>query len=119
MGKFSIRDFDSRWVCVWRLRCAARSYGVLSSGMDWGQVRRNIADFFHGMALAGYEKKLREQLMDLNDLFMLLCFMELVGLPNPATIYLLEIYPYFLEEFHLWHRRMGMDHSPLGALPCC
>src|SRR5216117_459967 len=63
--------------------------------MDWGQVRRNIADFFHGMALAGYEKRLREQLMDLNDLFMLLCFMELVGLPNPATIYLMEIYPYF------------------------
>jgi hypothetical protein len=75
--------------------------------MDWSQIRQNIGEFFHGMALAGYEKKLREQ------------FMELVGLPNPATIYLLEIYPYFLEEFHLWHRRMGMDHSPLGNLPCC
>ena len=101
--------------------CAAQpaSRACYHRRMDWGQVRRNIADFFHGMALAGYEKRLREQLMDLNDLFMLLCFMELVGLPNPATIYLLEIYPYFLEEFHLWHRRMGMDHSPLGALPCC
>jgi hypothetical protein len=97
--------------------------------MDWSQIRQNIGEFFHGMALAGYEKKLREQFMyekklreqfmELNDLFMLLCFMELVGLPNPATIYLLEIYPYFLEEFHIWHRRMGMDHSPLGNLPCC
>src|SRR5438874_11247170 len=85
--------------------------------MDWAQVRQNIADFFHGMALAGYQKRLREQLMELNDLFMLHCFMELVGLPNPATIYLMEIYPYFLEEFHLWHRRMGMDHAPLGAQP--
>jgi len=87
--------------------------------MDWVPVRGVIADVLGGMALARCRKKLREQLMDLNDLFMLLCFMELVGLPNPATIYLLEIYPYFLEEFHLWHRRMGMDHSPLGALPCC
>jgi len=87
--------------------------------MDWEQLRRNLADFFHGMALAGYEKTMREQLMELNDLFMLLCFMELVGLPNPATIYLLEVYPYVLDEFHLWHRRMGMDHSPLGNLPCC
>jgi len=55
----------------------------------------------------------------LNDLFLLLCFMETVGLPNPATIYLMEVYPYFLEEFHTWHRRMGMEHSPLDNLPCC
>jgi predicted Kef-type K+ transport protein len=87
--------------------------------MDWTEIRKNIGDFFHGMALAGYEKRLREQFMELNDLFMLLCFMELVGLPNPAAIYLMEIYPYFLEEFHIWHRRMGMDHSPVGTLPCC
>jgi len=87
--------------------------------MGWRQVRQNIGEFFHGIAIAGYEKKLREQYMELNDLFMLLCFMDLVGLPNPATIYLMEVYPYFLEEFHVWHRRMGMDHSPLGNLPCC
>ena len=65
--------------------------------MDLSQIRRNIADFFHGMTLAGYEKRLRGQFMELNDLFLLLCFMELVGLPNPATIYLMEVYPYFLE----------------------
>jgi hypothetical protein len=40
-------------------------------------------------------------------------------LPNPATLYLLEVYPYLLEQFHAWHQRMGIDHSPLGALPCC
>ena len=87
--------------------------------MDWSVVRQNIRDFFHGMALSGYEIRLREQSMELNDLFLLMCFMELVGLPNPAAIYLLEVYPYFLDEFHLWHRRMGMDRSPLSNLPCC
>ena len=87
--------------------------------MGWHQFRENVGEFFFGMSLAGYEKQLREQFMELNDLFMLLCFMELVGLPNPASIYLLEVYPYFLEEFHVWHRRMGMDHSPLGNMPCC
>ena len=45
--------------------------------------------------------------------------MEAIGLPNPATLYLLEVYPYLLEQFHLWHRRMGIEHSPLGSLPCC
>ena len=45
--------------------------------------------------------------------------MEIVGLPNPATLYLLDIYPYLLAQFHLWHRRMGFKHTPVGSLPCC
>ena len=87
--------------------------------MDWAKIRQNIADFFHGMALAGYEHRLREQLVELNDLFMLLCFMGSSLVTANSLAYLLEIYPYLLEEFHLWHRRMGMDRSPLGTLPCC
>jgi hypothetical protein len=45
--------------------------------------------------------------------------MEATALPNPATLYLLEVYPYLLEQFHIWHRRMGIEHSPIGSLPCC
>jgi hypothetical protein len=50
---------------------------------------------------------------------MLLCYLELMGIPNPATFYLLDMYPLLLDEFHLWHRRMGIDHSPLGQFRCC
>jgi hypothetical protein len=75
-------------------------------------VRQNVRDFFHGMAYGQYERELRRQAAELNDLFLLLCYMEIVGLPNPATLYLLD-------QFHLWHRRMGMDRSPVGNLPCC
>jgi hypothetical protein len=71
------------------------------------------------MALTGYQRQLRAEAMDLNDLFMLLCFMELLGLPNPAALYLLDVYPEFVLEFHLWHRRMGMDRSPLASFACC
>lgn len=81
--------------------------------------RQNIRDFFHGAAYGAYERELRLQAAELNDLFLLLCYMEIVGLPNPATLYLLDTYPYLLEQFHQWHRRMGMDRSPLGTLPCC
>jgi predicted Kef-type K+ transport protein len=87
--------------------------------MEWNEVRRNLGDFLRGMALAGHEKRLREGAMDLQDLFLLVSFMDMLGLPNPAMLYLLEIYPYFLEEFHLWHRRMGVDRSPLASLACC
>jgi hypothetical protein len=84
--------------------------------MAW---RENVRDFFHGAAYGRYEMELRRQAAELNDLFLLLCYMEVVGLPNPATLYLLDVYPYLLDQFHLWHRRMGMDRSPLGNLPCC
>jgi hypothetical protein len=82
-------------------------------------IRRHLAEMMHGIALGPYEREVRKASAELHDLFTLLCFMEATALPNPATLYLLEIYPYLLEEFHLWHRRMGIEHSPLGTLPCC
>jgi hypothetical protein len=84
-----------------------------------GELTRLLSDLFRGLTRGPYERELRRQTAELNDLFMLLCFMEAAAMPNPATLYLLEIYPYLLEQFHLWHRRMGIEHSPLGTLPCC
>jgi hypothetical protein len=86
---------------------------------DLALFRQRLGEFMRGAALGRYEQELRQKTAELNDLFLLLCFMEATGLPNPATLYLLEIYPYLLEQFHIWHRRMGIDHSPLGSLPCC
>ncbi len=87
--------------------------------MDWLAAWKNVADFFHGMAFGGHEKHLRGRAADLNELFMLMAYMEMVGLPNPAAYYLLDLYPCLLEEFHLWHRRMGFDRSPLATFSCC
>jgi hypothetical protein len=87
--------------------------------MNWALLRERLGEVLTGATLGRYRQELRQQTAELNDLFMLLCFMEATGLPNPATLYLLEIYPYLLEQFHLWHRRMGIEHSPVGSLPCC
>jgi hypothetical protein len=81
--------------------------------------RQRVADFIRGATLGRWEHEVRQQTAELNDLFLLLCFMEATALPNPATLYLLEVYPYLLEQFHEWHRRMGIERSPLGSLPCC
>jgi hypothetical protein len=81
--------------------------------------RQRMGEFLHGAAFGRYEYELRRQISDLNDLFLLLCYMEATGLPNPATLYLLDVYPYLLDQFHQWHRRMGIPHSPIGSLPCC
>jgi hypothetical protein len=82
-------------------------------------LRRHVAEFLRGAALGGYQRDLRQQTAELSDLFLLLCFMEAAGMPNPATLYLLEIYPYLLEHFHQWHRRIGIERSPLDSFPCC
>ena len=87
--------------------------------MDASELWRNVADVFEGMALSGHRRQLRAEALDLEDLFLLMCFMDLLGLPNPGALYLLDVYPYLVEEFHLWHRRMGFDRSPLATLSCC
>ena len=87
--------------------------------MGFEEFRQRMGEFLHGATMGRYESELRRQTAELNDLFLLLCYMEIVGLPNPATLYLLDIYPYLLDQFHLWHRRMGIEHSPIGSLPCC
>lgn len=54
-----------------------------------------------------------------DDLFMLFVFSELMGVPNPAAYYTLELQPLLLERFHDWHRRQGLEHSPLDGFRCC
>ena len=56
---------------------------------------------------------------DEDDLLMLFVFSELMGVSNPAAYFTLELQPLLLERFHDWHRRMGMDHSPLDGIKCC
>jgi hypothetical protein len=87
--------------------------------MTLALIRTHLREFLRGAALGRYERELRQQTAELNDLFLLLCFMEAAGMPNPATLYLLEVYPYLLEQFHQWHQRMGIERSPLDGLPCC
>ena len=93
--------------------------GWYASSVGWTNVRRALRDILFGATVGRYEHELRKQALALNDLFMLLCYLELMGVPNPATFYLLDLYPLLFEEFHLWHRRMGIDRSPVGSFPCC
>lgn len=54
-----------------------------------------------------------------DDLFMLLVFSEMMGIPNPATWCTLELQPLLMDRFHEWHTRMGMERSPLDHFRCC
>jgi hypothetical protein len=68
---------------------------------------------------APYRGAIARAKRDEDDLFMLFVFSEMMGIPNPAAYYTLELLPVLLEEFHEWHQRMGMEHSPLEHFKCC
>lgn len=78
-----------------------------------------ILDYYDEiLSLPHRSEVLREHLKQ-DDLFLLLCFSELLGIPNPVSYYTLELYPYIIRNFHKWHLRLGMKHSPLESVRCC
>lgn len=74
-----------------------------------------LREFYEGRHRGALAREMREE----DDLFMLLVFSEMMGIPNPAGYYTLELLPVLYERFHEWHLRMGMDHSPLEHFRCC
>lgn len=94
----------------------------MSSSMPFGKLRQSVARvqaLLREFYVAPYRGTLASARRDEDDLFMLLVFSELMGVPNPATYYTLELQPILLERFHDWHRRMGLEHSPLDDFRCC
>ncbi len=90
--------------------------------MKWADIKKTLrwwgylaSEAYH----APYRGAVARAKRDEDDLFMLLIFSEMMGVPNPATYYTLELQPVMLERFHEWHTRMGMEHSPLDDFRCC
>ena len=79
------------------------------------RVRTLLGEFY----AAPYRGAVGRARRDEDDLFMLFVFAELMGVPNPAAYYTLELQPLLLERFHEWHTRMGLEHSPLDHFRCC
>ena len=68
---------------------------------------------------APYRAAIARAKRDEEDLFMLLVFSEMMGIPNPAAWSTLELQPLLMDRFHEWHTRMGMERSPLDHFRCC
>lgn len=83
--------------------------GVLS------QLGELLREFYTAPFRGAVARAKREE----DDVFMLLVFSEMVGIPNPASYFTMELQPLLYEDFHEWHKRMGMEHSPLEGFHCC
>ena len=79
------------------------------------KVERGLHEYY----AVSYRRAFARAQRDEDDLFMLLLFAENLGVPNPATYYTLELLPIVYDRFHDWHRRMGMERSPLDHISCC
>lgn len=74
-----------------------------------------LSEFYQAPYRREFARAAREE----NDLFTLLVASEMLGIPNPASYYTLELLPLLYDDFHAWHTRMGMEHSPLDGISCC
>ncbi|MEX2105138.1 MAG: cory-CC-star protein [Bacilli bacterium] len=87
--------------------------------MGFKEKWQQLLDYHEELFYVRYRREIEREIRKEEDLFLLLCFSEMLGLPNPVSYYTLELYPAIYEQFHEWHLRMGMDHSPLDGIRCC
>ncbi|GIT23308.1 MAG: DNA helicase [Gammaproteobacteria bacterium] len=79
------------------------------------RLEKGLYDYY----VSPYRRSFARAQRDEDDLFMMLVFAESMGLPNPASYYTLELLPLVYDRFHEWHKRMGMERSPLDHIGCC
>ena len=78
----------------------------------FGRFKELLEEFY----VSPYRGAVARARRDEDDLFMLFVFGELMGIPNPATYYTLELQPLLLERFHDWHRRRDLSiHLSTGS----
>ncbi len=85
-------------------------------------LRTKLAAFGAGLNefyQAPYRREFARAAREEDDLFTLLVASEMLGIPNPASYYTLELLPLLYDDFHAWHTRMGMERSPLDGISCC
>ncbi|MDH4127548.1 MAG: hypothetical protein OEV44_02255 [Spirochaetota bacterium] len=80
---------------------------------------KQFIEIYKEIAIAKFRNPIYKTYVKERDIFMLICFSELMGIPNPVSFYTLELYPEFYEYFHEWHIRMGMEKSPFDGFQCC
>ncbi len=87
--------------------------------MGIGERLRALSEGLNAFYAGPYRGTFARARRDEEDLFMMMVFSDALGVPNPATYYTVELLPVVYERFHEWHRRMGMERSPLDTMGCC
>ena len=81
----------------------------------WSAFRDGLNEFYVGP----YRQMFKREQQGEEDLFMIAVLGEALGVPDPAAYYTAELMPALWEDFHAWHRRIGIPRSPLDQIKCC
>lgn len=74
--------------------------------MKRGTIGGWLRDFIYGMTYFEMEKELRRQRADLEHLFVLISFGDLLGVPILPPYYSLRLLPFIVPLLQVWRRRM-------------
>jgi hypothetical protein len=83
------------------------------------QILASAREIYEGMFFAPYRSQIHREALRQRDLFFIVGCSDLLGVPNPVAFYTLELYPELIDQFHDWHRRLGMEEPPEGGFHCC
>ncbi|KHL08269.1 UNVERIFIED_CONTAM: DNA helicase [Mumia flava] len=81
----------------------------------WSAFTAGLQEFYAGP----YRRTFARAQRDEDDLFMLVVLADALGVPDPAAYHSVELVPALYPEFHAWHRRAGLERSPLEHVGCC
>src|SRR5699024_10269403 len=81
----------------------------------WAAFREGLLEFYVGP----YRQTLKREQQAEDDFFSVVVLGEALGVPDPAAYYTAELMPALWDDFHAWHRRMGLPRSPLDHIACC
>lgn len=81
----------------------------------WSAFQDGLQEFYVGP----YRQTFKREQQGEDDLFMVAVLGEALGVPDPAAYYTVELMPALWEDFHAWHRRIGIPRSPLDHIGCC
>jgi hypothetical protein len=77
-----------------------------------------LREFFYGMTVHEMDVAFRKEKGDLENLFMLVVFGDLVGLPLLPPYYSMRLLPFILPSLNTWKRRVSRerDLTDLGSM---
>lgn len=84
----------------------------------WVELYRKVEEFNQEFFVSKWRAGLQKEATNQQDALMAMLFLEALGVPNPTSYYALELYPEFIEDFHRWHQRMGIQQFPEPGF-CC
>jgi hypothetical protein len=79
---------------------------------------RAVERFHDDLFVAPWRAGVARQARDQQELLVTLVFLEALGVEHPAPLVSLELFPELIEGYHDWHRRRGLDDSPMPGV-CC